>query len=392
MVEATVNGYQIVLNPVGLGQAVVTVTATDPKGEKVTQDIRVTVREANTPPVVVGPVPHQSIRIDGKATTLDLDNYFSDQDQLSYTASSSDQSVAAVTVNGSVLTITPVGIGAATITPTAEDDNGASVSSTITVTVKEPNQPPVAVSKIQPLFLMKGDDRTTIEVANYFSDEDSLVFSTASSNASVAAVIASGSYVVVTPVRTGTVTIVVVASDPDGATATQVFRVRVGQPTEALPEPTAAPKPTPAPTAPPTPVPPTPVPAAVSPTPVPSTPVPTVPPAAVPTPVPPTPVPTLAPPTPTPTAAPTPAPAVRSKGALPAAPLPVDSTEYLGPEPPAAVVEPSPVRPAEEQAVLEEEGGMPSWLRVTILIGIAAAVIGFVLILAKWRRLPKLSY
>ena len=62
MVEATVNGYQIVLNPVGLGQAVVTVTATDPKGEKVTQDIRVTVREANTPPVVLGPVPHQSIR------------------------------------------------------------------------------------------------------------------------------------------------------------------------------------------------------------------------------------------------------------------------------------------------------------------------------------------
>ena len=112
MVKATVNGHQIVLNPVALGRAVVTVTATDPKGEKVTQDIRVTVREANTPPVVVGPVPHQSIRIDGGAKTLDLDNYFSDQDQLSYTASSSDQSVAAVTVNGSVLTITPVGIGA----------------------------------------------------------------------------------------------------------------------------------------------------------------------------------------------------------------------------------------------------------------------------------------
>ena len=245
------------------------------------------------------------------------------------------------------------------------------------MTVKEPNQPPTAVSKIQPLFLVKGDDRTTIDVADYFSDEDSLVFSAASSNASVAAVIASGGYVVVTPVRTGTATIVVVASDPDGATATQVFRVRVGQPTEALPEPTSAPKPTLAPTASPavvpTSVPPTPVPAVTSPTPVPSTP-----------------VPTLA--SPAPTAAPTPAPAVRPKNAFPAAPLPVDSMEDPVPEPSSAVVESSPAPPAEEQAVLDEEGGLPSWLRVIILMGIATAVIGFALIFFKWRRLPKLSY
>ena len=382
MVKATMNGYQIVLKPVGLGRAVVTVTATDPIGEKVTQDIRVRVREANTPPVVVGPVPHHSIRIDGGATTLDLGNYFSDQDQLSYTASSSDQSVAAVTVNGSVLTITPVGIGAATITPTAEDDNGASVSSTITVTVKEPNQPPAEVSKIQPLFLVKGDDRTTINVANYFSDEDSLVFSAASSNASVAAVIASGSYVVVTPVRTGTATIVVVASDPDGATAPQVFRVTVEEETEVVPETTAVPKPTPAPTvAPPTLT--VPPPAATA-TPVPPTPVAIAPSTAAATPAPPTPVPTVA--------APTPAPAARPKDAALAAPLPVQPTVVAELIPPLSILEPTPVPPVTEKVVADQEGGIPSWLQLVVMIGIATAVIGSALIILKWRQWPKLSY
>ena len=107
MVTAMVAGNQVVLNPVGLGQAVVTVTATDPRGGKVAQDIRVRVREANTPPVVVGPVPLQSIRIDRGATMLDVGSYFSDRDQLSHTASASDQGVVTVTVTGSVLTITP---------------------------------------------------------------------------------------------------------------------------------------------------------------------------------------------------------------------------------------------------------------------------------------------
>ena len=411
MVQATINGYYIVLNPVGLGRAVVIVTATDPKGAKTTQDIRIRVQESNTPPVVVGPVPPQSVRIDGGATTLDVGSYFSDRDQLSYTASSSDQGVATVTVTGSVLTITPVGIGTATITPTAEDDNGAAVSLTITVTVKEPNRPPVSVSEIQPLLLVEGGDQTAINVADNFSDEDGLAFSAASSNASVVTVSMSGDYVTITPVGAGTATIVVVASDPDGETANQIFRVTVGEETEVLPEPTAVPKPTPAPTAAPhtpsptappptaavTTVPPAPVatapPPTAAPTPIPPTSVPTTPsPTAAPTPVLATPVPTAAPPTPEPSAAPTPAPATRPKDAPPAAPLPGEPTDAAELNPPLAVLESSPVPPATEKVVLDQEGVIPSWLQVVIMIGIATVVIGSALIISRWRRWPNLSY
>ena len=382
MVQATINGYHVVLNPVSLGRAVVTVTATDPKGAKTTQDIRIRVQESNTPPVVVAPVPPQSIRIDGGATTLDVGSYFSDREQLSYTASSSDRSVVTVAVTGSVLTITPVGIGTATITPTAEDDNGAVVSLTITVMVKEPNRPPATVSKVQLPPLAEGDDQATINVADYFSDEDVLSFSAASSNASVVTASTIGGYVTIFPVRAGTATIVVVATDPEGETATQVFRVAVREATEVLPEPAGAPKPTS-----------TALPQGVAPTSVPPTPAPTVRPStAAPTPVPVTPVPTAAAPTLAPTAVPTPAPAARPKDVPPVALLPVKPAAAAELVPPLSVLEPTSFPPATEKVVVEQEGVIPSWLQMVIMIGIATAVIGTALIILTWRRWPKLSY
>ena len=324
VVTVTVTGDRVVLNPVGVGQAVVTVTATDPVGGEATQDISATVREANTPPVVVSPVLHQSIRIDGGAAALDVGSNFSDRDPLSYTASSSDQGVVTVTVTGSVLTMTPVSVGTATLTITVEDDNGAAVSVTITVTMKNPNQPPVTVSEIQPQTLVEGDDQTTIDVAGNFSDEDDLTFSAASSNTSAVTVSMSGSNITISPVDTGTATIVVVASDPDGETATQIFRVTVGESTEASPEPT--------PTAEPTSVPPTP--ASTAP-----------PPMTAPTSVPSTPAPTAAPLTPAPTPELTPVPVVMLNATPPAAALLVRPTAAPERIPPFAVMEPPSTTP-----------------------------------------------
>ena len=134
------------------------------------------------------------------------------------------------------------------------------------------------------------------------------------------------------------------------------------------PEPTVAPTvaPTPEPTVAPT-VAPTPVPTAaptVAPTPVPTaaptvapTPVPTVAPTAAPTPVPaattaPTPIPTAAP-TPVPTGAPT----------ATVAPAPVE---------PTATVAPTAVPAA---AAPEDEGGLPTWAIVLIIIGVVAGVL-----------------
>ena len=95
--------------------------------------------QKNRPPAVTGSIPDQDLTIDG-SVTVDLSSYFTDpdDDNLTYTASSSDPGKATVSVSGSTLTITGVAEEAATIMVSASDgkDDG-SASNSFTVTVKK---------------------------------------------------------------------------------------------------------------------------------------------------------------------------------------------------------------------------------------------------------------
>lgn len=68
----------------------------------------------------------------------DLDSYFSDEDgeTLSYSASSSDDSIVKTVVSGTSLTLTAVSYGTVTITVTATDTLGESVSTTFKILVR----------------------------------------------------------------------------------------------------------------------------------------------------------------------------------------------------------------------------------------------------------------
>ncbi len=95
---------------------------------------------ANGAPVKVGTIAAQTLTEGGTAVTVDVSSNFSDpeNDPLTYSATSDDEDVAAtVSVQGSVVTISPVGAGSATITVTALDATGSnlSVDQTIAVTV-----------------------------------------------------------------------------------------------------------------------------------------------------------------------------------------------------------------------------------------------------------------
>ena len=217
---------------VALGTATITVTATDPGALTATQTFAVTV--VNRAPTAVGSigVPPLNVGSGLVSVTIGADSHFNDPDgdTLTYSASSSDTSVATFKWYGTSLSIEAAGAGTATITVTATDPGGLTATQSVSVTVSGgSNTAPTAVGTIPAQTVPVGDSATTIQLDSYFSDPDGdiLLYSAASSNSAIATVAVSASMVTITPVTTGTATITVTATDPGNLSATQTFSVSV---------------------------------------------------------------------------------------------------------------------------------------------------------------------
>ena len=172
---------------------------------------------------------------------MDVSMYFSDADgdTLTYRAMSNMEMYATVAVDGSMLTITGVAAGQATITVYASDGmGGADAMRTIMVTVTAANAAPMAQGMIDAVTVSADEMSDPITLGDYFSDADgdSLTYMEESSNEAVAtAEIARddsdpGNIVhtlTITGVAAGSATITVTATDPAGASATQEIMVTV---------------------------------------------------------------------------------------------------------------------------------------------------------------------
>ena len=134
--EALAMGDTVTIAAMSAGQATVAVTATDPEGLMATQDVAVTVQgPQNQAPSAVDSIPAHDLVVDS-AVVLDMSAYFSDpeEDELTYSVSSSDEAVAVASAEGSV--VTTMGISAmeedtvrmATLTVTATDPDGLSAT------------------------------------------------------------------------------------------------------------------------------------------------------------------------------------------------------------------------------------------------------------------------
>ena len=226
------------------GMAIITVTATDGKSEPVPESFDVTVlAENNKPPTVVpGTGRDVIVTVGGTPKTIDLAGYFTDptDDQLDYAAESDMESRATVMVDGSMLTVTPVAAGTATITVTATDnmsnndgEANAPASLELNVTVNPPgtNRAPLISEGFIPSSLHVGDtDR--INLSDHFTDDDegdTLTYGAVSSNPDVAMVSGPNdmSVITITAVAEGPATITVTATDNHGASVTARFGVSV---------------------------------------------------------------------------------------------------------------------------------------------------------------------
>ena len=234
----SVSGTVVSITPVAAGTATITVTASDTAtpAQTVTQTIMVTVE--NPVPTAVGTIDAQNFIVGDAAATVNVASNFNDVDALTYSAESSVTAVATVSVTGSVVSITPVAAGTATITVTASDTAtpAQTVTQTIMVTV---NGAPTVVGTITAQTLTAGAAAATVDVASNFSDTDALTYTVVSSDDTKATATVAGSVVTITPVAEGTATITVTATDTGDLTATQSIMVTVNPVTFVSANPTS---------------------------------------------------------------------------------------------------------------------------------------------------------
>ncbi|WP_328802544.1 S-layer homology domain-containing protein [Paenibacillus sp. LX16] len=137
-----VNGSDLKITPVNAGTVTITVTADDGKGGTVDTNFTLTVTPppaVNHAPVVQSTINDVSTEAGAVDTTIGLASTFADEDLdlLTYSADSSDPSVTTVSVTGDQLSITPLAVGSATVTVTADDGKGGTVQTIFQVTAEE---------------------------------------------------------------------------------------------------------------------------------------------------------------------------------------------------------------------------------------------------------------
>ena len=221
------------------GTATITVTAKDGKGGTVDDTFTVKVKAA---PTVSAAIADLSLEVGG-TQDITLSSVFSDADgdDLTFTASSTDEDVANPLEFHGTLTIIGGSAGSATVTVTAQDTDGNTVSDAFDVSVAAqqqpqqqdppPNQAPTVDSAIGDATIVNESGTKQVSLSGVFSDaeNDDLTITAKSSAETVATVAVASDYssLTVSAKSRGTATITVTADDGNGGTVEDTFTVTV---------------------------------------------------------------------------------------------------------------------------------------------------------------------
>ena len=223
----SVSGSTVTVRSGAKGTATITVTAEDTDDATGTQDFDVTV--INRIPQPQGNISKMTFHRGQAAKSTDVSDNFRDPDNdvLTFTASSSNTSVATVSVSGSDVEVDPGVLGSARITVTATDTDN--VSNRHGFNVEVVNRPPVVSQSISDRSLNKNSS-DSFNASSHFSDPDGdqMTFSARSSNTVIAGVSVSGNTVTIESEGDGgDATVTVTATDVHNASVSTDFTVTV---------------------------------------------------------------------------------------------------------------------------------------------------------------------
>ncbi len=207
MATVSVDGAMLTVSGHLAGDVTVTVTASNTAGEAV-QDLMVTVKDV--PPAVVAPLDAITLQV-GMTETVDVAGKFSGTN-LEYSAMSSSEEMATVSVDGTMVTVTALVAGPVTVTVTASNTAG-SVSQDMMVTVED--VPPAVAEPLDPISLQVGM-METVDLSGAFSGT-ALTYTAMSSSEEMATVSVDGAMLTVTGLVAGPVTVTVTATNTAGS-------------------------------------------------------------------------------------------------------------------------------------------------------------------------------
>ena len=121
------------------GPDMFTYVVADAEGLTDTAMVAVTVTPVNDGPAAIGSIPDQMLDEGGSEITIDVTPYFTDTDgdPLTFSAESSDPSIATAAISGVELVLAPVAFGEAAVTVTATDRGGLTATQRVSVSVSD---------------------------------------------------------------------------------------------------------------------------------------------------------------------------------------------------------------------------------------------------------------
>jgi type IV pilus assembly protein PilY1 len=249
LVTASVAGSNLTLTyaPNGNGVANITIRATDQAAASIVDTFQVTVSVGNDAPVLVASPPPTTVAEDTASTSVNLAAMFTDPD-FAHEGDVLTLSVAGATngslfsspptVSGNTLTLNFAADrnGASTVTVSATDSAGASVSGPVDVSVTPVNDDPTVVSPLPDITRNEDSPDDVIALGTVFGDVDvatngdALTYSIVSNDdpTVVGSSIAGATLTLVyTPNANGVAHLTIQARDQAGQTATDSFTVTV---------------------------------------------------------------------------------------------------------------------------------------------------------------------